>query len=861
MADKQITLKTNQKEGVTIILKGKTGTKATIDWKDGTSQTVSLTTKAVEATKSYTTSNTRIITITTDGDNITYLDCNHNNISELGVSGNLALEELNCESNNLKELNVSGLSQLKIIECAWNYDLTKINTQGCTQLKTLDYSCTGLSSIDIDGKDYPKLTTYTDNSTGSITIRNCPLLTEINCEKGTVRNLTLIDNPKLKEIYTSSLSSLKIENCPNLEELFCMHSNLSALNLSGCSKLKKLTCSYCDLTSLNLSGCVSLEEIDCSYNKLKSLNLSELTNLKDKKIVLFDNNLSDTELNKLFTSLPTAPSTMIAQLFVAGNPGAKMTGIYKPSIAQDKNWYVDVDPYSYNLKTEINDGLRNIQYPNPDPLLNTSMFNEEAIANPCVKVDGGLLVLTQEEKTFSQKELYILGSGYQNIYPGAMVYVNGDITKGTPDPISDLQRAPVTIFGDFLAGATTMQKNVELTSGAINESVNNIMRILLADSSYKAPGMQHPTTKIYTSMKHMAMDFKVNSNFAGLEIKVDCKTSSTQSSFIHATTLEQDYFTIKLDDAWIRDPSILFAPNTTWADIKRIIGSRPIAIVTSVTYGRRFSYLREYSAKDYNYTGSQKVEGYSHSASSSQEVTEKITASADDIFNIGSTSLTKEVLSGKKTQEDIEKAMCEDMEFGKGSQGVVVKYTIAIITGANAGKIITPMYSGKYFEQTYKKYPNFFNIKVKKNSSFSSIAGASTKPICDCSFFTIENGKEVLVRKSKKATIRDETNEGLEQGTFEKKLTGYDNILISNMKAPAGAYYKNVQFRIRHNHIKYGKYYESVRGFIDDKSFQAGNIDIIIAGGQVAGGGDPYIYSESKTNETGKPTNNVLPTK
>jgi thiol-activated cytolysin len=354
-------------------------------------------------------------------------------------------------------------------------------------------------------------------------------------------------------------------------------------------------------------------------------------------------------------------------------------------------------------------------------------------------------MLEVREQQFSNKEIYVRGSGYENIYPGSIIYIDQDVTAGSPRTVGYLKRNKISIYGDFLAGTNTLQKDVEATNSSVRGASNNIMRILLADSRYEAPGRQQPKTEIYTSMKKLMMDFKVDASFAGIGVNVSAKTSSTEQKFIQATTFEQDYFTVKLTDSWKQDPSTLFADSVTWQDINAQLKGKAIAIVTSVTYGRTFSYMKEYSAKDFTYDGNQKVKGYGQEASSSQSLAESSSYSKDDVFNLGGTALSIAVLKSKKTQAELETAMADNMKFGHSNQGVVMKYTIQLITGDSPGRVVKPTYSGKYNEISYTRCPH--NVEMHIKVTDVTIGAGKVKVQLDMEAFKVQNSKAVYLRK------------------------------------------------------------------------------------------------------------------
>ena len=374
--------------------------------------------------------------------------------------------------------------------------------------------------------------------------------------------------------------------------------------------------------------------------------------------------------------------------------------------------------YTRQRHEDINAGLREIKH-NAYALLNSDMYDDnysypEAIEDASDR--DFAYILDKRQSSFSEKEIYVRGSGYENIYPGAILFVDSDITSGSPNPLGRIPRSKISIYGDFLAGGNPSQSNIDPNNSDVRMAINNIMHTLLSDSRYDAPGAQRPRTKIHTSQKSLMMDLGVDSSFAGCNVNVRASATSSEQSFIQATTLDQDYFTIRLKDDWHQDPASLFADSVTWNDLSRELNGKAIAIVTSVTYGRTFSYMKEYSARQFTFDSSQKVSGYGQSASASQSVAESSSYTNDEIFNLGGTSLTISALRGKNTQHELEEAMADNMRFSHANQGVVTKYTIQLITGSAPGRVVRPLYSGTQYQIGYTKCPRrlFAHIDVSR---------------------------------------------------------------------------------------------------------------------------------------------------
>ena len=410
--------------------------------------------------------------------------------------------------------------------------------------------------------------------------------------------------------------------------------------------------------------------------------------------------------------------------------------------------YPDEPDNTLSRSQRINEGLREIKHKAYD-LLNSNMYDDDYSYPEAIEDASDrdfAYILDKRESSFSEKEIYVRGSGYENIYPGAILFVDSDITSGSPNPLGRIPRSKISIYGDFLAGGNPSQSDIDPNNSDVRMAINNIMHTLLSDSRYDAPGAQRPRTKIHTSQKSLMMDLGVDSSFAGCNVNVRASTTSSEQSFVQATTLDQDYFTIRLKDDWHQDPASLFADEVTWDDLSRELNGKAIAIVTSVTYGRTFSYMKEYSARQFTFDSSQKVSGYGQSASASQSLAESSSYTNDEIFNLGGTSLTISALRGKNTQHELEEAMADNMRFSHANQGVITKYTLQLITGPTPGTVVRPLYSGTQYQIGYTKCPRrlFAHIDVSR----VHIGPGKVKVQLDVDCFRITEDGEIDIFKS-----------------------------------------------------------------------------------------------------------------
>ena len=430
-------------------------------------------------------------------------------------------------------------------------------------------------------------------------------------------------------------------------------------------------------------------------------------------------------------------------------------------------------------------------------------------------------ILDKRESSFSEKEIYVRGSGYENIYPGAILFVDSDITSGSPNPLGRIPRSKISIYGDFLAGGNPSQSDIDPNNSDVRMAINNIMHTLLSDSRYDAPGAQRPRTKIHTSQKSLMMDLGVDSSFAGCNVNVRASATSSEQSFIQATTLDQDYFTIRLKDDWHQDPASLFADEVTWDDLSRELNGKAIAIVTSVTYGRTFSYMKEYSARQFTFDSSQKVSGYGQSADASQSLAESSSYTNDEIFNLGGTSLTISALRGKSTQQELEEAMADNMRFSHANQGVITKYTLQLITGPTPGTVVRPLYSGTQYQIGYTKCPRrlFAHIDVSR----VHIGPGKVKVQLDVDCFRVTEDGKIDIFKSV-----DGGSSERDQDPWYYTFSHSRNREYGDLK-PGEYIYKNPLLRIR-SKCGGGSYSGDTEERLTPKKMETGALNISLSG-------------------------------
>ncbi len=171
--------------------------------------------------------------VTTDISNVTTLDVQLNNISDLtGIEGFAALVDLQCRANKLTSIDLSGNPNLKYFRCSSNGVLNNINV--------------------------------TQN----------PLLELLYTKNNDLNNLDLTQNPNLLElrVHNNNFTSLNLSQNTALQELYCVQNQITELDLTA-QNLSLLVCFENQITSLDLSNQTNLTFLKANNNQLESLNL------------------------------------------------------------------------------------------------------------------------------------------------------------------------------------------------------------------------------------------------------------------------------------------------------------------------------------------------------------------------------------------------------------------------------------------------------------------------------------------------------------------------------------------------------------------------------------------------------------
>ena len=273
----QMTMVTAKSGRVVIVLAG--SGDAYIDWGDGSREdmlALSTVDKRVEHTYSSTTERTIAIT----GENITFLSCTDNELTELDVSHNTMLTTLWCIHNyRLTELDVSKNTALTTLEC-WFNGLRKLKLNNA--LTYLDCSRNLLTELDVSKNTALKFLNCNFNGLTELDVNKNTALTQLICGYNQLTELNVSKNTALKSLGCSNnqLTELDVSKNISLEGLSCSYNQLTVLNVKN-TALKSFDCNNNQLTELDLSKHTTLTELRCYDNQITELDVSKNAALND----------------------------------------------------------------------------------------------------------------------------------------------------------------------------------------------------------------------------------------------------------------------------------------------------------------------------------------------------------------------------------------------------------------------------------------------------------------------------------------------------------------------------------------------------------------------------------------------------
>jgi hypothetical protein len=282
---------------------------------------------------------------------LTYLNCDFNQLKSLNLAPNPKLTYLSCQGNQLSSLDVTGNLALRYLSCINNPSLTEIGLlSGQTISLQYDIGTAELVYKDLvipdDDPDFPvadplfraylfthfdtdndghlsksereaitRISVCTDNITSISEIRFFPNLRELSCCgteynraggcTGQLDSLNVSQNPLLLSLECdfNKLVQLDVSRNPLLQALSCSANPIEKLIFGETTRLTSLLAPHTNLTRLDLTPLPYLQSLKLSYGKLAELDVTPLTQLTALDLYFNDLDTIDLSQNSQLTTL------------------------------------------------------------------------------------------------------------------------------------------------------------------------------------------------------------------------------------------------------------------------------------------------------------------------------------------------------------------------------------------------------------------------------------------------------------------------------------------------------------------------------------------------------------------------------
>lgn len=174
---------------------------------------------------------------------LTELDCSSNNLTQLDVSHNKALEKLDCDSNQLTSLDVSNNTALWLLSCSDN-QLTELDLSKQMALEFLSCGHNRLTTLDVSKHTALTDLYCNDNLLTLLYVSRNTRLWDLDCSENQLTSLDVSKNTALSMLGCSNnqLTTLILPNSTELTLLHCNSNRLTMLDILIYAKLKYLSC-------------------------------------------------------------------------------------------------------------------------------------------------------------------------------------------------------------------------------------------------------------------------------------------------------------------------------------------------------------------------------------------------------------------------------------------------------------------------------------------------------------------------------------------------------------------------------------------------------------------------------------------
>lgn len=482
--------------------------------------------------------------------------------------------------------------------------------------------------------------------------------------------------------------------------------------------------------------------------------------------------------------------------------------------------------------------------------LTRTPLGDEDMPGIIVNGNGEAFILTQRTVDIKDAGDSEIPTADENIFPGAIVYADNNLADGHPTLVG-LSYGTVDLTISFDTGGQTTIRDVPNDKGTINDTRYEFLRGL--KDSYAAPVTASVSEDSYTSTSKICYTLGVDANYLKNSVKVNTSTTNEESKIVKIADFTQKFYTISISPYDDQNLYKYFG-NVTVSQLAEKLNGRPIAVISSVTYGRRIYDIQEYYSSDFKFTGDEsvdvKVGGFGAKAKSTQDITQHSEGRNHRLQILGgSQKPAQDVMRGKTALE----ALAEEgaLALGPANQGVPLSFTAQFLASR---KYLTSQATGSYTETSYVKCPKSVRVKVKNTAStvpdgikfrlFYNVIVVTGNARNGYSYFTIK-GNGTGPGEFKDSFDHKYSNNTIDEYSLPHKdvLKGYSGITLDQCYVLGPVYYT-----IRSHTAAGQDWKQRSDGWFD---ISGGSLYVRMYGSALAGGKGVLIHSDTTPKPIG----------
>ena len=363
---------------------------------------------------------------------------------------------------------------------------------------------------------------------------------------------------------------------------------------------------------------------------------------------------------------------------------------------------------SSSREQEVNSFLRSLAKNENVSVLTKTPYGDKAMPKIIVNDAGEAFMLTTKTVNVTDPASEDIFTNDENIFPGAIVYADKNLADGHPTLVG-LSYGTVDLTINFDTGGKTTYRNIKNDLGTINDTRYKMLRELTGN--YAPPVGAASSEESYSSTSKMCLKLGVDANYLKNSVKVNTSTTNEESKIVKIQDFTQKFYTISISEYDDQNLYRYFG-NVTAQQLKNKLEGKAIAVISSVTYGRRIYNIDEYYSSDFNFTGSQSVNAgtgsFKINATSEQNITKNSKSSSNRLVILGgSQAPAQNVMRGMTARQAL--AQEGSLMIGPSNQGVPLSFRARFLSSR---KFLMSKPTGSYNETSYVKCPKIVRVKI-----------------------------------------------------------------------------------------------------------------------------------------------------